>query len=59
MAEEVEKGGLEQDVELGEGLAALGLEGVCRVEDSCDALLLRERWERKHDFLDDFLWRLP
>ena len=45
VAEHVEEGGLEEDVELGEGLVALGPQGVRRIQDLRDPLLLGEGWE--------------
>lgn len=47
IAEEGEEGGLEEGVELGEGLAALGPQGVRRIQNPRDPLLLRQR--RKWD----------
>ena len=47
VAEEVEEGGLEEDVELGEGLAAFGPQGVRRIQNPRNPLLLGER--RKGD----------
>ena len=40
IAKHIEEGGLEQGVELGEGLAALGPQGVRRVQDGRNPLLL-------------------
>ena len=48
IAEEGEEGGLEEGVELGEGLAALGAQGVRRIQNRRDALLLGEG--REGDF---------
>ena len=45
IAEEGEEGGLEEGVELGEGLAALGPQGVRRIQNRRDPLLLGERRE--------------
>ena len=42
VAEHVEKDGLEQGVELGEGLAAFGPQGVRRVQNRRNPLLLGE-----------------
>ena len=42
IAEEIEEGGLEEGVELGEGFAALGPQGVRRVQNARDPLLLGE-----------------
>lgn len=42
IAEESQEGGLEEGVELGEGLAALGAQGVRRVQNARDPLLLGE-----------------
>ena len=50
VAEHVEEGGLEEGVELGEGLAALGPQGVRRIQNPRNPLLLGEGregdWER-------------
>ena len=46
VAEHVEEGGLEEGVELGEGLAALGPQGVRRIQNRRNPLLLGEGWER-------------
>ena len=48
VAEYVEEGGLEEGVELGEGLAALGPQGVRRIQNPGNPLLLGER--RDWDF---------
>ena len=45
IAKHIEEGGLEQGVELGEGLAALGPQGVRRVQDGRNPLLLGDGWE--------------
>ena len=45
VAEHVEEGGLEEGVELGEGLAALGPQGVRRIQNPRNPLLLGERRE--------------
>ena len=45
IAKHIEEGGLEQGVELGEGLAALGPQGVRRVQDGRNPLLLGEGWQ--------------
>ncbi len=47
VAEEVEEGGLEEGVELGEGLAALGPQGVRRIQYPRNPLLLSEsgKWD--------------
>ena len=42
VAEHVEEGGLEEGVELGEGLAALGPQGVRRIQNPRNPLLLVE-----------------
>ena len=42
VAEHVEEGGLEEGVELGEGLAALGPQGVRRIQNPRNPLLLGE-----------------
>ena len=42
VAEHVEEGGLEEGVELGEGLAALGPQGVRRIQNRRNPLLLGE-----------------
>ena len=45
VAEHVEEGGLDEGVELGEGLAALGPQGVRRIQNRRNPLLLGERRE--------------
>ena len=45
VAEHIEEGGLEERVELGEGLAALGPQGVRRIQNPRNPLLLGERRE--------------
>ena len=45
VAEHIEEGGLEERVELGEGLTALGPQGVRRIQNHGNPLLLGERWE--------------
>ena len=42
VAEHVKEGGLEEGVELGEGLAALGPQGVRRIQNPRNPLLLGE-----------------
>ena len=42
VAEHVEEGGLEEGVELGEGLAALGPQGVRHIQNPRNSLLLGE-----------------
>lgn len=44
---------LSEGVELGEGGAALGAQGLGLVQDRCDAALLGEGWERNSSFLDN------
>ena len=50
VAEHVEKGGLEEGVELGEGLAALGPQGVRRIQNPRNPLLLVEGREGDLEF---------
>ena len=52
VAEHVEEGGLEEGVELGEGLAALGPQGVRRIQNPRNPLLLGERREGDLGALD-------
>ena len=47
VAEHVEESGLEEGVELGEGLAALGPQGVRRIQNPRNPLLLRQRRQGK------------
>src|SRR5438067_2261330 len=42
VAEHVEEEGLNERVELGEGGAALGSQGICAVEQICNSALLRK-----------------
>jgi hypothetical protein len=45
IAEEVEEGGLEECVELGECFAAFGTQRIRRIQYPRNPLLLRQRWE--------------
>ena len=49
VAEHVEESGLEEGVELGEGLAALGPQGVRRIQNPRYPLLLGEGREGERD----------
>ena len=55
VAEHVEEGGLEESVELGEGLAALGPQGVRRIQNPRNPLLLGERRKGDLEVFDDLL----
>ena len=51
IAKHFEEGGLDQAVELREGLATLGPQGVRRIQNRRNTLLLGKRWERYGDSL--------
>ncbi len=55
VAEHVEEGGLEEGVELGEGLAALGPQGVRRIQNPRNPLLLGEGREGDLEFFESSL----
>ena len=59
VAEHVEEGGLEEGVELGEGLAALGPHGVRRIQNPRNPLLLGEGREGDLEVFDDSSWIPP
>jgi hypothetical protein len=52
VAEHVEEGGLEEGVELGEGLAAFGPQGIRRIQNPRNPLLLGQGWEGDFEFFE-------